>query len=303
MTSKTLQKDNITFRYRFRFCETMIVFAILLWNASTDCFIVQAQELEQAVPAPFLLQLRPAHATNQGQIDRIESWMFGGISAASARKKLEHMSDQRMLLLKEQCQLSDEQIQKFELAKRGDIARFFQNVALVRAEIGNRVPSRDNMAELGKVIAPVQRIWNTGLVGSESLFMSMLQATLTDEQKEALRLEQKRRLEVRNRYQAMAMIKLVEQSTPMNDKQRQTFLELIVSQAANVKVDAQYAQYVAIHTATKLSDETLGRFFDRTQLANFRLLQKHWEASLPFLNEMNNAPQALQNEEWLDVFR
>ena len=264
---------------------------------------VQKAVIRPAVIRPAVVVNGPVVALNQERGDWFESWVFGGMSAAAARTRLENTASQRVMLLKNQCQLTEEQVAKLELAKRGDIARFFQKVETVRREVGPKQPDRNNMQELSKAISPVQRVWNTGLISDDSLFVSVLKTTLTQEQKAALVIEEQRQRKDRNRYHSMAMIKMLERSIPLTDQQRQSFLQILVEQSSELRVDTSLEQYVAIAAAMKLSDETLSDFLDASQLKTFRELRNHWAMSMPFLNQIAIKRSIPKDEEWLNVLR
>jgi len=259
------------------------------------------QPMLKIIPMPAFAPAVVALKQDRG--DWFESWVFGGISATSAKKRLENNYAQRIVLLKQQCNLTDEQVSKLELGKRGDIARFFQQLDAVRLNVGEQRPDRANMAELSKAIGPIQQRWNSGLLGNDSLFVSMLRNLLSEEQKAALSQEGKRRIEERSRFHAMSMIKMIEHSIPLTEKQRQRFLELVIEQTTKVRVDAHLEQYTSLKATTQLSDEILGSFLDASQLTTFRQLQKHWETNIPFLNQMIKQPGNDSVEEWLDVIR
>jgi hypothetical protein len=292
------------------------VCAFVVLNSSIGLSHARAEEKKEPAMAIPMLQLAPAVpvaqqavavgpvvALNQNRGDWFESWVFGGMSTENARKRLDNTGSQRVQLVHAQCGLTDEQLSKLELAKRGDIVRFFQEVESVRKKVGDKAPDRANMAELAKSIAPLQSQWNTGLVTPQSLFVSVLQRVLTEDQKSKLRDEEARRSEEKNRVHAMAMIKMIEHSVPLNDKQRKMLLDMVVEQTKMVRVDAHLQQYVSIQAATKLSEDSLATVLDATQLKNFRQLQEHWKTNLPFLNQMVKQPIDQANEEWMNVLR
>ncbi len=268
-----------------------------------------AEEKEVQPAAQPMLRLAPAVpvgpviALNGNRGDWFESWVFGGMSAEKARQRLENTGSQRILLLKQHCELTDEQVAKLTLANRGDIVRFFQEVDSVRSKIGEHAPDRTKMVEFGKAIAPIQSQWNTGLVSPQSLFVSVLQRILSEDQKRKLLDEEARRLEEKNRVHAMSMIKMIEHSVTLNDKQRNLLLDLVVKQTKNSRVDSHLQQYLSIQAATQLSDESLATVFDDSQLKTFRQLQEHWKTNLPFLNQMLKPPKDQADEEWINVLR
>ncbi len=266
--------------------------------------VVPMLQLAPAAPiAQRAIPVGPVVALNQNRGDCFVFWVFGGLSAENAIKRLDNTGSQRIQLVKQQCDLTDEQVSKLELAKRGDIVRFFQEVQSVRKNVGDKAPDRGNMNELGKLISPIQSQWNTGLITPQSLFVSVLQRTLTEDQKNILRKEEERRSEEKNRVHAMSMIKMIEHSVPLNDKQRKMLLEMVVEQTKMVRVDSHMQQYVSIQAATKLSDESLSAVLDASQLKTFRQLQEHWKTNLPFLNQMVKQPKDQANEEWMNVLR
>jgi F0F1-type ATP synthase delta subunit len=101
----------------------------------------------------------------------------------------------------------------------------------------------------------------------------------------------------------MSLIKMIEHSIPLTDKQRTKLLELVMEETTKIRGDSHLQQYVSIQAATKLSEETLASVLDAAQLATFRQLQKHWETNLPFLNQMIKQPANEAGEEWLNVLR
>ncbi len=255
---------------------------------------VRPAVIRRIAPVP-----RAAMAT---RADWFDSWVFGGITSADAKTRLQQLGDQRIALLKQLCELDDHQVAKLELAKRGDMARFFQRVESVRREAGDRQPDRNNMQELMKLIGPLQVEWNAKLAGSNSLFVAVAKNVLTEEQITRLRTEETRRTTEQNRYHAMSMIKMLEQSIPLNDRQRKRLMELVLETAKGIRVHENMQAYVSIYAASQLDDSELQGLLDKEQLAAFDQLRKHWRTNMPFLDQMIRQ-RADQNEEWLSVLR
>ena len=163
------------------------------------------------------------------------------------------------------CDLSNAQKSKLELAGRGDIKRFFDEVEVVRKEFMKVRRDRQKFNQIHQKISPLQMKFNSGIFDDSSLLHKVLKRTL-DTQQQA-KYEQSELERRRFRYQARVamVVAMLEKGVPLLDEQRQKLIKLIGEETEPPRKFGQYDYYVVLYQASTLPEDKLKPIFDDAQ--------------------------------------
>ena len=160
----------------------MILLAASLCGSLVLALPVQAQDDAEDEPDPKPLIVPAPIRPNPGlqfsdrQIDR---WLFGlDGDADSARLLSELRLKSRIDYIDRLCSLTPDQRRKLELAGRGDIKRFFDQVAERKKEFRPKEKSRDAVLESVERMRLLGQSYRSGIFGDPSMFAKVLGAIL-----------------------------------------------------------------------------------------------------------------------------
>lgn len=261
------------------------------------------EQLKRIESVPRVPAVRIQGGRIQEPRDWIESWIFNGQTAKNAKLQLEAAAMLRVELLKKKANLSEEQIEQAELAAAGDIARFFRKVDELRDRFKDEKPDRNNMQDLAKEIAPVQLLWNAGIDLNKSLFIGVLNSSLSDEQKAALLAERQTSVDDRLKFHALNFVKTVERTVPLTHVQREKLIEMTKKSMSREIVHPSLEIYLPYRAAMKFERVALAGFLDEPQVTAFEKLQEHWKGNTPAVEDMNRFPATRHQQDWLDAIR
>ena len=158
-----------------------------VWAILTGPIISRAQDDFEVAPQPQVLRVEAA----EDQI--VDAWIFrenrqnrDGVQmlpAVAGRARIESQLQQLFDELVRGCDLDEAQQQKLQLAARGDIKRFFDQVDAARK---NYLKLKENREALNPFfqdqIVPLQTQYTKGLFGEGSMFSKTFRNTLTADQ-------------------------------------------------------------------------------------------------------------------------
>lgn len=113
-----------------------------------------------------------------------KTWIFRTNDLEAARADLERALQQRLAVLQERVGLTDTQVQKLELAGRGDISRFFDDCDAALSEVGQGPPSPEMLRDIRNRCQVLRSQMLQGLHGEGSLFAKSFHTLLSDEQRQ-----------------------------------------------------------------------------------------------------------------------
>jgi hypothetical protein len=134
------------------------------------------EDAEEAVPGAVEAEV------GQDQLENIDQWVFAGLGAAGARKRLEEYLTRDIGRHDRNYGLTPAQKKKLELAGRHDIKRFFDRVEDAKGEYRR---ANGDWNKVGTRIFELQRIQNQPhleLFGDASMLAKTLKKSLTPEQ-------------------------------------------------------------------------------------------------------------------------
>ncbi len=261
------------------------------------------EQLNQIQMVPIRPAIRVGPGAAPEKRDWIESWIFNGQTAKNAELQLEAAAMLRIELLKKKADLSPEQIEQAELAAKGDIVRFFRKVDALKDRFKDQRPDRNNMAEIAKEISPVQLQWNMGLDVTQSIFIGVLNASLSREQKASLLVERQTHVDERLKFHALNFVKTVERTVPLTNTQRERLIEMTSQSMSRDTFHPSFEIYLPFQAATKFERSELSSFLDQPQLAAFEKLQEHWGKNTPKIEDLHKFPRSRNQQDWLDAIR
>ena len=202
---------------------------------------------------------------NQFEIDekQFDSFVFENLqTAAAARKRLDALLELRTNDVDRTCRLSEPQRRKLQLAGRGDIKNFFEQVEALRKKFMLVRKDQNKFNDLWQEIQPLQLTLKAGLHGDESLFFKTLRNALNPEQlSRYLQVDGQRRA-----YQYRAKVELVvamlDNTLPLRDQQRQKLIALIVENTRPPRRFGNADFYVILWNTSQIPKDKLRPLFD-----------------------------------------
>jgi hypothetical protein len=183
------------------------------------------------------------------------------------------------------CGLNEPQKEKLRLAGRGDYSRFGRQVDDLRAKYVGKTFNQNELGTIYQKIQPLGLVYQTGLLGKDSLFSKVLANTLTKEQSTKLdEIESARR---QSRYVAKVklFVVMLEGTCPLTDKQRMALVDLIVAETEPPKRYGQFDSYVVLYQANKIADEKFEQMLDDAQLRQLRVTLRQGAGMEQFLRQ------------------
>lgn len=205
---------------------------------------------------------------NQFEIDekQFDAFVFENLrTAAAARKRLDTLLDLRTNDVDRTCRLSEIQRRKLQLAGRGDIKNFFEQVEAVRQKFLLVRKDQNKFNELWQEIQPLQTTLKAGLHGEDSLFYKTLRNALDPQQlSRYLQVDGERKA-----YQYRAKVELVvamlEANLPLRDEQRQKLILLILENTRPPRRFGNADYYVVLWNVSQVPKDKLRPLFEDTE--------------------------------------
>jgi len=193
-------------------------------------------------------------------------WVFPGCENPEAgRQRIETQVKMQMTEIERSCQLTDHQRQRLQLAARGDVQRFLDQVEALRRKFKAAAPDQQEIGQMWQEVQPLQARQARGLTGPDSLLAKLLPRTLTDEQSKEFDAAQNERR--RFRYEASIAVALhtLEGSVALTSAQRQTLTKMLL-ELPPPRVFGAYDQYLINYRLASLPPSAkLQQVFDARQ--------------------------------------
>lgn len=212
-----------------------------------------------------------------------DQWVFGAQHSDHGLKRIESLLSLKVAAIKRVCDLTEDQVAKLELAGQGDIKRFYDEVAVVRAKFMKVRRNRNAINNIFLEIRPLQARLHAGLFEQTSFFRKVLKRLLTDEQ--SSRYEQADWEQTQYRYNARLslVVSMMERTMPLRAEQREQFIQVLKEETKPPYAFGQYDYYVVLYQLAKIPDQKLKPIFDDAQwkvLKEFAAEGQGMEASL-----------------------
>ncbi len=225
----------------------------------SDMAIAQNEEEDE----PVLINAQPQWEMQENQF---ESWVFQNFpTAQAARAKLDQMLVLNTEDVDRGCTLTDSQKKKLQLAGRGDIKKFFEEVEVVRKKFLLIRKDQNRINEIWQDIQPLQMTFMGGLHGDKSLFHKTLVNLLNAEQRKNYEAFSSERQKFQFRAKVELVVAILESSLPLRDEQRQKLIKLIVEETKPPRSYGQMDYYIVMWNVSKLPEAKLKPLFDNVE--------------------------------------
>jgi hypothetical protein len=223
-------------------------------------FVLAALVCTSAFAAPDDEEITAEAAAEARQPQRVmfanenfDQWIFPGVNNAElGRLRLQTQANLRLAEINRTCQLSAAQKEKLQLAARGDMQRFADQVEEVRRKFEAVKNDQNAMGQIWQEIQPLQVKQANGLLGADALLTKVLSKTLNAEQAAAYqRVNDERR---RFHYRASIATSLItlENTVPLKHEQREALTKLLLEQTQPPAATGQYDYYLVMYRLAHL---------------------------------------------------
>ncbi len=223
-----------------------------------------------AAPDDTEQQEKPAAQLQVGRVapQNFEQWVFQNAqNEQTARTQLQSRLNLQLKKLARVYDLSDDQKRKLQLAADGDMARFFEEVDVVRQKFLGQLNDPNALGQIWPRIQPLQVKMATGLFGDHSLFAKVLSHTLSAEQDADRQADARERQRFRYRATVETAIAMLEDAVPLDEKQRAALTALILEKTEPPAVFGQYDYYYVMYSLASLPQNDVMALLDQRQQA------------------------------------
>ncbi len=228
-----------------------------------------------------VVQAQPAISERQ-----FDSWMFQTAQNEDGCRK--RLKAQLGVLLDEAVRdhnLTEAQQRQLQLAGRGDVKRYFDEVEIRRDRFNELRHDRQKMNEIFQDIQPLQQRLNKGLFDQQSLFFKVLQQTLTDQQRDSYQREASLRSERRAAAAVRVAMVEFEHLIPLTHVQRERLSELLLKHSPPVEIASGYLKYLMHYRMSQIEESEIEGLFDETQHAAFLKYAQQGKGYVAFLRQ------------------
>ena len=207
-------------------------------------------------------------------INNFDQWVFGGgNNLQRGRSRIKSQATLRVDAIDQICGLSEQQKAKLQLASRGDMKRFFDDVDVVRQKFLQVRHDRNAFNQIWKDIQPLQLRIKNGLFEQESLLHKVVRRTLNMQQMAKYETAEQERRRFHYEAKVAAVMTMIESGMPLRDEQRQRLLKVILAETQPPKRFGQYDYYVVMYKLSKIPQDKLKPIFAAGQ---WRVMQKQF---------------------------
>jgi hypothetical protein len=224
-------------------------------RASGDANPLQAQR------AMMVFQ---ANQLNEAQFD---IWVFGGTvqSTSAARTRLESLLKLKLREVEQTTSLTPAQRKKMELAARGDLKRFFDDVEDRRREFQTVRQDQNKFGAFYQTLMPLQLAFQSGMFGTGSVFTKTLRKTLDTDQFARYDAEVRQRNLFRYRARVGLVVANLDQAVGLTVDQRRRLTTLIVDETRPPRKFSQYDTQVVLYQLVRLDEAKVRPIFNEAQ--------------------------------------
>lgn len=195
--------------------------------------------------------------------ENFDQWVFQGVSnAEQGRLRLQTQANLRLSEINRVCQLSAGQKQKLQLAVRGDMQRFNEEVEEVRRKFDLVKHDQNALGNIWQDIQPLQRKLAAGLMTSDSLLMKTVHGTLNPEQLAAYDAVQDQRRKFSFRAAICLSMVTLENAVSLSSHERDALAKLLLAEAKPPETSGQYDYYLVMYRLAHLPESKVKPLVD-----------------------------------------
>lgn len=256
-------------------------------------------EVEEELNAsmPGMLGVQQQFMIADSSFDQV---VFGTArTSAAALARLETLVKLKIDEVDQVARLTDAQRKKLELASRGDIRRFFDQVDEKRKGFQLVRNDQQKYAAFYQQLHPLRTALSQGLFGEDSIFTKTLKKTLNDGQVVKYDDLGRRRRLLSQEARIGRVLAILDNSVGLDSSQRRKLLKLIVEETRPPKIYGTYDIYVVLFQLSRLPQERIKPIF---QEAQWRLVRAQLEVAQKYeqmLTRQGVLPAGEANERWI----
>jgi hypothetical protein len=221
-----------------------------------------------AAPDDEIVVIEPVAAAAQQHFfvdENFDQWIFPGAqNAAAGKARLQTQVRLKLSEIERVCQLKPEQKQRLELAAKGDLQRFFDQMELVRKKFDKVKHDQNAWGEIWPEVQPLQ-VKQARLTEADSLLVKMLPKTLSPEQ--AAKYEEVARERRLFRFRACVANSLVtlDNAVALKHDQREALSKLLLEETQPPQTFGQYNHYLVMYRLATLPQQKIKPLLDDRQ--------------------------------------
>ena len=260
----------------------LVAGALLGWAARADAQGQQILEVEVPVENNGFFAVQEQFEINQVTFD---GWIYGNrLRNSTALEYLESLLNVRLAEVERACNLSDGQKDRLRLAGHGDIKRFHDRVAEVRADFDRLKRDQARMNDLFQQAQPLAAQLNAGLFGERSFFAKAIGSTLTAEQKAAQAAATLAKAQYRFRARVMLAVANFDATVGLtSDQQRRYVAAIMGASTPPERAGGPYEPNVVLLKIAQTPEDAVRPIFDADQWALLQQQLAPARAMEPFL--------------------
>jgi hypothetical protein len=198
---------------------------------------------------------------------QFNSWVTS--RGCTPQEKAQGDLDRQMKLLDVDCQLTDDQRAKLELAASVDIGRFLDRVEAMRVKVVGKKYDQNQIGEIYQEIAPLQQELQRGVVGDGSLFDKVKRSALEANQRDQLDRAEYSRAMTQYRTEVKQFIVALDRMLALTERQRQGLYDVLTTETAPPSQFGQYNAYYILNQASKIDADRWENLLDDAQRKQF----------------------------------
>jgi hypothetical protein len=199
--------------------------------------------------------------------EQFNAWLTNGQD--SALERIEAQMSVQIRGITQTCHLTPLQVEKLELAARGDIERFQARVAEVHDRLVGKSYNQNEINTVWQEIQPLQQELPL-VLGPGSLFSRVLHSTLREGQRADFERAKAERDQFRYAAKVRLFVAALDQASPLTDEQRERMVEFLLESTRRPQRFGEYDWYYVLVQASHAPAERLEEILNEAQLLALR---------------------------------
>ncbi len=209
--------------------------------------------------------------------DVLAAYLFNGSDEATFKRRMEQSTEMRVKRMAEVAQLDASQLQKLQLAARGDLSRFYRELERVKVKVKDvDMRNGNDMQKAWQEIAPLHTRLANGLIAEDSLLERVMSSLLSSEQEQKYRDYLRERQVARYRSILLVTIADLEKVLPMTAKQRSDLIKLLEGKKFPGKCQPGLEAYVGQAMLARLNEDEAKKILDAEQCKTLARLNEQY---------------------------
>lgn len=221
-----------------------------------------------AAPDDEIITIDPAANVPQQNFfvdENFDQWVFPGVQNAEAgRQRLKTQVKLKLSEIERVCQLTPAQKQRLELAAKGDLQRFLDQMALIRKKFEAVKNDQNAFGQIWQEIQPLQ-VKQARLTEGDSLLMKILPKTLSPEQVAKYEAVANERRMFRFRASVANSLITLDSAVALKHDQREALTKLLLEETQPPQTFGQYNHYLIMFRLATLPQEKIKPLLDARQ--------------------------------------